>query len=168
MVICGIDPGMTGALAFMDAKSALVSAIVPMPLHDPEPFERRRTKRRVNWWAVSAAIREEAPGLVVLERQRAMPRQGVSSTFALGYQYGALTGILAASGIPFELVEPAVWKRDLDLLGHDKAHSLVRARELLPEIVPLITRQKDHGLAEAALIALWKVRKNGTRRLPAG
>ena len=164
MTICGIDPGLTGALAFVSDRGK-VQAIVPMPLHDPEPFKRRKTKRRVNWWAVVAAIKAEAPDLVVLERQGPMPRQGVSSTFAIGYQYGALTGILAALGIPFELVEPVVWKRDLELLGHDKAHSLELARSLMPEAAPLMTRQKDHGLAEAALIALWKVRQHGTRRL---
>jgi crossover junction endodeoxyribonuclease RuvC len=135
-----------------------------MPLHPPELLKRRKSKRRVNWWAVVEAIRAEKPGLVVLERQGPMPRQGVSSTFSIGYQYGALTGVLCALGLPFELVEPAVWKRDMKLLGHDKSHSLDQARVLMPEIAHLISRQKDHGLAEAALIALWKV-KHGTRRL---
>lgn len=163
MTICGIDPGLTGALAFANAKGR-VESIIPMPLLAPDLFKRRKTKRKVNWWAVVAAIRAEAPSLVALERQGPMPRQGVSSTFAIGYQYGALTGILAALGIPFELVEPAVWKRDLGLLGHDKSHSLELARSLMPEVAHLFPRQKDHGLAEAALIAHWKV-KNGTRRL---
>lgn len=165
MVICGIDPGLTGALAFVKANGK-VESIVPMPLHAPEPFKRRKEKRRVNWWAVVEAIRTERPSLVVLERQGPMPRQGVSSTFAIGYQYGALTGALVALGLPFEVVDPAVWKRGMDLLGHDKSHSLEVARRLMPEIAHLIPRQKDHGLAEAALIALWKV-KHGTRRLPA-
>jgi hypothetical protein len=166
MLVCGIDPGLTGALAFVRSPSGTAKAIVPMPLAPVEAFKRRKVKRRVNWYAVVEAIKTERPDRVVLERQGPMPRQGVSSTFAIGYQYGALTGILAALELPFELVEPVRWKRDMALLGHDKSHSLERARYLMPEIAHLISRQKDHGLAEAALIALWKV-KHGPGRLAA-
>lgn len=162
MLICGIDPGLTGALAFV-RSSGLATSIVPMPLWPPSALKRRKSKRRVNWYAVVEAVRRERPDFLVLERQRAMPRQGVSSTFAIGYQYGALTGILAALELPFEVVDPAIWKRDMALLGHDKDHSLERARHLMPEIAHLIPRKKDHGLAEAALIALWKV-KHGSGR----
>jgi crossover junction endodeoxyribonuclease RuvC len=161
MLICGIDPGKTGAIAFVDTPGVL-RAVVPMPVETPASrFKRRKLSWEINWWAVTEAIRAEKPDLVVLERQGARPGQGVSSTFVIGFQYGALTGVLAALGLPFEVVDPSVWKRGLDLLGHDKNASRERAIELMPESSALFSRKKDHGRAEAALIALWKV-KHGT------
>jgi hypothetical protein len=132
-------------------------SVTPMPLAREAGRRTPKTKHTVNWWAVCAAIRDSEPDLLVIERQRAMPGQGVSSTFSIGYQYGALVGLAAAMGIPFELVEPAVWKHDLGLIGLDKTASRQRATELMPEGLSLFTRAKDHGAAEASLIALWKV-----------
>lgn len=158
MVICGIDPGMTGALAFLRSDPVQVMSIVPMPLALARTKSRtRQNKSTVNWWAVTEAIRESDPDLVIVERQAARPGQGLSSTFAIGYQYGALQGILAALGKPYEIVEPATWKRGVGLLRADKSASRDLAGRLMPEAAHLFTRDKDHGLAEAALIALWKL-----------
>lgn len=162
MRVCGIDPGKTGALAFMQSDPRSLVCVVPMPLDKTTSRGLMRTS--VNWWAVTAAIREQDPDLVVIERQRAMPRQGVSSTFATGFQYGALTGILAALGKPYEVVEPSVWKRDVGLLKLDKDHSRERAIELVPEGTAFFARKKDHGNAEACLIALWKIAYADRRR----
>ncbi|MDO8605136.1 MAG: hypothetical protein Q7R40_01240, partial [Phaeospirillum sp.] len=50
---------------------------------------------------------------------------------------------------------PGVWKRTLGLLKADKAASRARAVELYPEVAGRLTRVKDHGRAEALLLAEW-------------
>lgn len=158
MIVCGIDPGKTGAIAFLQSAPARLLSVTPMPIQMPAGRRTSARKHSVNWWAVCAAIRDTLPDLLVIERQGAMPGQGVSSTFSIGYQYGALIGIASALGIPFEIVEPRKWKSGLGLIGLDKNASRDRATELLPEGAALFSRVKDHGNAEASLIALWKVR----------
>ncbi len=162
MRVCGIDPGKTGALAFMQSDPRSLVCVVPMPLNKAEL--RGALKTSVNWWAVTEAIREQDPDLIVIERQGARPGQGISSTFAIGYKYRALTGIVAALGKPYEIVEPRVWKNDVGLIRADKDHSRARARELIPEGAPFFVKQLDHGKAEACLIALWKIAYADRRR----
>lgn len=69
---------------------------------------------------------------------------------------------LDACNIPYTLVQPAVWKRDLGLTGGGKDGSVSRAIALYPECRHLITvksrngRAKDmDGPAEALLMAEW-------------
>jgi crossover junction endodeoxyribonuclease RuvC len=157
MIICGIDPGKTGALAFMRSDPAQLMSVTPMPIAREAGRRTSKTKKMVNWWAVCAAIREAEPDLLVIERQGARPGQGISSTFSIGFQYGALLGIASCLGIPYEVVEPSVWKRAMGLTGLDKDASRHRAAELMPEGAAFFTRQLDHGRAEACLIALWKL-----------
>jgi crossover junction endodeoxyribonuclease RuvC len=82
--------------------------------------------------------------------------------FAFGKGYGIVLGVLAAHGVPVTLVAPAVWKRALGVL---KAKDAARARasQLLPQCAGQWPLKKDHGKAEAALLALYGVRMfNGT------
>ena len=156
MIVCGIDPGKTGALAFLRDDPRQLICVVPMPTVREPGARRQMTKRSVNWWAVTEAIREQDPDLIVIERQGARPGQGISSTFSIGYQYGALIGIASALGIPFEIVQPQVWKRGIGLLTGEKDLSRELAKHLIPEGAAFFTKQLDHGKAEACLIALWK------------
>ena len=92
-----------------------------------------------------------------------MPKQGVSSTFKLAQHYGELRGVLAALGIPFIDVRPVDWKRHYRLTRKDKDASRALAQERWPS-APL-GRKKDHGRAEAMLLAqygldLWPAETN--------
>jgi hypothetical protein len=51
-------------------------------------------------------------------------------------------------------VEPSVWKRRHKLRGKDKEGARQLAAQLFPSAHHLLARKKDHGRAEAALIAL--------------
>lgn len=164
MRVCGIDPGKTGALAFLSSDPVTLLSVVPMPVTSAAGRRTQRTRNTLNWWAVAEALREGQPDLVVIERQGARPGQGVSSTFSIGFQYGGLLGILSALGLPFEIVEARTWKHALGLKGLDKNASRHRACELLPAGAAFFARQLDHGRAEACLIALWKIAYEQPRR----
>ena len=81
-----------------------------------------------------------------------MPGQGVSSTWTTGYGFGVWLGVLAALALPHTRVRPAIWKRAMGL-GKDKEQARLRAIQLFPSAD--LRRKKDHGRAEALLLAWY-------------
>jgi crossover junction endodeoxyribonuclease RuvC len=145
-MIVGIDPGLSGALFFLDSGCPSTGEAVDLPVH---VLTRGGKKKRE------------------LEQVGAMPGQGVSSTFALGKGFGVLIGVIASRSIPLTLVPPVRWKR---ALGVPKAKDGARARasQLLPEAAHQWRLKKHDGRAEAALIALYGARQlGGTAAVPA-
>jgi hypothetical protein len=89
----------------------------------------------------------------VIEKAQAMPKQGVSSTFKYGTAYGALCAVTALCEIPTHLVSPRRWKTYF-ALDSDKERSRALAIRLWPGC-GLFERKRDHGRAEAALLARY-------------
>lgn len=89
---------------------------------------------------------------VVLEERPAMPGQGTRSLFTVGVGFGVWPGVLAAWTVSHTRVRPAIWKRTLEL-GKDKEAARLRAQQLFPGAN--LRRKKDHGRAEALLLAWW-------------
>ena len=144
-VILGIDPGVTGAIGCL-STSASAPLVWDMPSNPRDLYEGL-----VGFHPASTLC-------AFVEQAQAMPKQGVSSTFKTGYGYGVIIGVLASLGIPYETVIPSVWKRAMGLQGKDKDASRALARCYWPE-APL-SRVKDHGRAEALLIAEYGRRKH--------
>ena len=61
---------------------------------------------------------------------------------------------LGTRSIPLTIIEPTAWKKFHGLRGGEKEASRQRALMLFPSAHALLARKKDHGRAEAALIAL--------------
>lgn len=133
--IIGIDPGASGAIAYVWRQGDAAT----WPL-------KEMTERDV--WDILQKLGGIAR-FAVIEYVSAMPAQGVSSTFKFGMSYGGLRMALVGAGVPFEPVTPGVWQRKMKCLtGGDKKISKAKAQELFPE-VPKIT----HAIADAILIA---------------
>lgn len=160
----GIDPGQTGALAaFADG---MFERFVDMPV-----MPRPAGGNQIDGAALAAAIREiraRHPGAdvqVVLEQVNAMPskpgqdgqRRGMGSTsaFNFGEGFGVIKGVVSAMGLPLLLVHPQRWKKAYGLIGQDKDVARTVAIQRLPVAAPSLTRKKDIGRADAALIASW-------------
>lgn len=138
--ILGVDPGITGGIAFLFPNSGRVIA-EDIPVAGGE----------VDVDTLAARIRQMAPTVAVIERAGAMPKQGVASTFRFGMAYGALRAVVTAMQVPVHLVHPTVWKRHFRLTA-EKELSRALAIRLWPG-AGHFSRKKDHGRAEAALIA---------------
>jgi len=150
--VLGVDPGIHGGLAIIDvingAAPQLIDAI-------DVPIVGVKAKERVDALGIRAWIEAHKPiDHVAIERAGSMPKQGVASTFKYGRAVGALEAAIALGGIPLTVLEPAVWKRRLGLYGTNKETSRQHALQLFPAAHALLARRKDHGRAEAALIAL--------------
>jgi crossover junction endodeoxyribonuclease RuvC len=91
-----------------------------------------------------------APITAYIERVHAMPKQGVSSVFTFGMGFGSILSTLQLLPASIRFVTPNVWKKAAGL-GRDKGESLDRARLMFPTV--RLDRKKDHGQAEALLIA---------------
>jgi crossover junction endodeoxyribonuclease RuvC len=150
----GVDPGIRGGLAIIDmndgAAPQLVEAI-------DIPVAGVGAKERVDVLAIRTWIMKHQPQHAVIERAQAMPKQGASSGFKYGRAVGALEAVLACCEIPMTIVEPTAWKKFHRLRGGDKEGGRQRALQLFPSAHVLLARKKDHGRAEAALIALTMV-----------
>lgn len=152
-VTFGIDPGLSGAVA------ALVDG-------EPGPILDMPTAQAGEWREVDAAaladwldgVRAQHPGAYVsacIEKVGARPGDGGTSAFRFGDSYGQARGVLAVLGIPYSRAIPAVWKRHMGLLGTEKDAARQLAIARFPGAAPLLQRKKDHGRADALLLALW-------------
>ena len=142
--ILGVDPGLTGAIAFFFPVAPDRVAAEDMPVVAGE----------VDCATVAARISQMAPAFAIVERVASMPKQGVASTFKFGASYGAVRGVLAALQIRTHLVAPAVWKKHFRL-DSDKEKARAMALRLFAASPGHFSRKKDHGRAEAALLAVY-------------
>ena len=152
----GIDPGLDGAVAIIHPDHGITLADAPTV---------KTARGRQYVVDLMAGHLRALPGdgaCVGIEQVHAMPKQGVRSMFSMGKGFGIWLGIIGALSIPFEYVTPQAWKKAmLPGVGHDKEASRLRAIELFPLVADQLTRKKDHGRAEALLIAEYMRRKNG-------
>lgn len=141
--MAGIDPGITGGVAyyFPDNPKHITAEDIP------------NVNKEVDVDTLAARLRQMKPDVAFIERVSAMPKQGVSSTFRFGEAYGALKAVVAALDIPCHLVTPAKWKQHFRLSA-DKELSRALALRMWPG-VGCFSRKKDHGRAEAALLAVY-------------
>ena len=150
MIIAGVDPGLSGAVAFVDsARRCLVHDIPTLALS-----RHGKNKREIDVHALAELLTEHPADHVFIEQVGAMPGQGVSSVFAFGKSYGIIIGELAVLKRPYTFVNPRLWKTALGVPAA-KDGARARASQLLPAAAGQWTRVKDDGRAEAALIALY-------------
>ncbi len=148
MLILGIDPGLTGAMAILDSDGApeLVADL---------PVIRDRSLAWIDGGSLQSTLLDALRGCpcrAVVERVSAMPRQGVASSFAFGVGLGSILATLQTLHLPIELVTPAAWKLALGL-GKDKRASIDKARLLFPTAD--LRLAKHDGRAEALLLAYY-------------
>jgi len=117
------------------------------------------SKRSYNEQAMASLLRAMTPGLVVLERQRAMPRQGAPSAYTIGLGEGIWRGVLAALELSYEVTRPQDWQRVVfkGMPGDGKGRALLVAARRLPALDLAPGRRVKHhdGIADAGCMALY-------------
>lgn len=152
MIYIGIDPGLNGAIAFLDTDKGHLS-VIDMPTFEVK--RNNKAKREVNAAGLAhvLATAQKVQG-IVLERVGAMPGQGVSSVFSFGRSVGLIEGVLAAYLLPVTIITPQTWQKAVGVRG-GKDGSRMRACELFPNYAGLFARKKDDGRADAACMAWY-------------
>ena len=159
MIVIGVDPGKKGGLCFMRRGEGILDAL-RMQMHG----------RDISYDALIGFIRKvecelQKPRcedmLVVIEKVHSMPAQGSKSTFTFGEGYGRLKGVCEALRVPFQLVTPQAWKKEV-LQGTDKSKEA--AIEWVKMRYPAVDlarggRVDSDGIADAVCIAEYGIRK---------
>lgn len=149
--IVGIDPGLSGGIAFFDPKTSYLET------HEmPTLNAGSASKRVLDELKIARMFDDRVSDIqkVIIEQVNAMPKQGVTSTFNFGMGFGILRGIISANFIPVEYVRPAKWKKDMRVPSN-KDSARQRASEFFPAYADQWSLKKWDGRAEAAIIALY-------------
>lgn len=166
-LVIGIDPGVSGAIVITNGKDYF--------RHFPMPTETDGKDTRVSFaglLSIAQQLREvDAPVFV----ERALPMaQGMKQAFNYGRGFEALIIALVTSGLPYTLVEPQKWAKEMhegistDLKA--KAKSLVAVKRLYPQLLcklPIKSKGGIHdGPIDALLIAGYGLRKKSLYEPP--
>jgi len=150
----GIDPGLDGAVAFICGQAVKVVRT---------PTVKMGKRRQCDLASMVSIMRDhtepycqDAP-FAVLESVHSMPKQGVASSFSFGRGFGMWEAILAALGVPYELVSPQAWKK---VMLRDTDHSKGAAKLVASRLWPALGKLTD-GEAEASLMAEYGRRLRG-------
>jgi hypothetical protein len=141
----GIDPG----------KSGSVSAI----WDDGRPWEGAVCKldgtgKDVADWFNQFDL---ADAKAALEQVHSSPQMGVKSAFTFGQSFGHVLGILDANEVPYLLVRPQKWQKDMACMsGGDKNRTKAEAQRRWPML------KVTHRNADSLLLAEW-ARTHGWR-----
>jgi len=143
--VLGIDPGLSGGIAFYFTAATDRVAVEDMPVAGSE----------VDVAALARSINQYRPSSAFVELVHAMPKQGVSSTFRFGVAFGSVLGVLGACQVATHLVPPKRWQKHFHLSGGDKEQSRALALRMFPATAEHFARKRDERRAEAALIARY-------------
>lgn len=150
-VILGIDPGLSGALAVLDASGA-VADVFDMPT-----LCAGNGRRTIDAVALAQRLRDLRPIRACwIEAVAAMPTDGRASAFAFGRSLGMVEAAILLTEAPLHRVTPAAWKRWAGIAPKaPKAASIEAAKRLVPGSARHLARASDHGRADAMLIARY-------------
>lgn len=170
MIVVGIDPGLTGALSFVDTATGAV-AIEDIPTK--ERSARGEVAKRVDGLALATLVRRHVPpnaaAMSACEAVRSFGRSDparAATVDSLQMTLGALLAVFDVLRCPCVLVEPRAWQQLAGVAGKGKEQrergtlpaAVLKARELYPAAAPMLARVKDHNRAESLLIAHYAVR----------
>lgn len=157
-LILGIDPGVSGAIAVI--KNGLTPKFIgvyDMPTYKLKVADKMRN--RIDLTALSFLLESYSnqTKIALIEDVSSMPSDGHVGAFTFGFATGVIHGALAMAGIKIAKVKPSVWKASFGL-GSEKELSVALAIKFYPESAKHLKLKKDHGKAEAILLAHFAIK----------
>ncbi|KAG9155681.1 hypothetical protein Leryth_003964 [Lithospermum erythrorhizon] len=154
--VLGVDPDVSGALAVLRPdRSVEVFDSPHLKVRVGKGVRKRLDAKSI----VQLVKRFNAPigTTVYVEQSLPFPQDGKQGWWSGGFGYGMWIGILVASGFSVVPVPSLSWKNEFKLSGSRSSKDASRelASELFPSTSSLLKRKKDHGRAEALLIAAY-------------
>lgn len=152
----GIDPGLKGGLAIIRGQEVTV---VPMPANGAE----------LDLNAIKSFISTHGPiDFAVIEKVGAMPKQGSVSGFKFGKVAGMLEAMVVAFGIPYSLVRPQEWQKQMLQGTNSKDDTKTRGIQVCGRVFPsvsLLATSRSYvphdGMSDALLMAEYCRRNHG-------
>jgi len=154
-VLC-FDIGTTGAAGIVKPDLTLVE-VIDMPVLRDGP----KGRPAVNAALLAEFVFRAHASHAYIEYVGARPGEGAVGAFSFGRSRGVVEGVLAAAGIPATFIAPAAWKRLVGLTLQNKDAACAEAIRRWPGHASLFARVKDDGRAEAALIGVAGLLRDG-------
>jgi crossover junction endodeoxyribonuclease RuvC len=152
MIWIGIDPGaISGAYGAINHNGELIGC-------GDIPSADGRINASQLRYLIKSCVSTFDTAMIAVESVHSMPKQGIASTAKFMRAVGAIEATAELTHYPFVLVTPQKWKKFHGLIGTNKFASLELARSMFPEAS--LKRQKDHGRADALLMAIWLKENN--------
>jgi crossover junction endodeoxyribonuclease RuvC len=155
VIVLGIDPGLKGALAWIEGTR--VVALEDMPTF--QVMRGGKPRDTIDVHGLARLMGQHAAEVCWFEQVGGMQGDGPAAAFQFGRAAGAAEAIAKASGCRFETVTPPVWKKAMGLIGTAKDQSRAKATSLFPAVAGDLARKMDDGRAEALLLAEYGRRK---------
>jgi crossover junction endodeoxyribonuclease RuvC len=155
----GIDIGAEGGFAIMQADRSLdVAEDLPSL---PDGMKGRLA---INAPLLAMMVRKWAPERAYVEFVASRPTDSKPSAFSFGRARGAIEGVLGSCGVPIVWLTVPTWRRTVGLpAGASKDHCRGKAIQLWPTFAESFSRVCDADRAEAALIAVAGLMREGSR-----
>jgi len=171
MITIGIDPGLTGAIAGLNAVKEIIfdSPLPSLPvIKDGEKTGRKYFDIRHTYLLLGATISLYPKCRVMIEElvpiSKVGQKGGVSrlAAFSMGKASMLLEALLTVYRANYDMVRPGIWKKYFGLLKQDKAASIAKVLELYQDFdfAKYKLAAYRHGVADAILIARWAM-ENG-------
>lgn len=151
----GIDPGLSGALAVLADGQFERFIDIPTRARRTASGQEVDVSRLAEQLRTVLAAHPGAYTFGVMEKVGGHRGQGGSASFNFGQADGMVRATFENLGIPFIEVYPQTWKSYLRMKGVDKEGARQKVIREYPEAAPHLQRKKDHGRADALLLAKW-------------
>lgn len=140
-----------------DAKAinTIISKYAPPPPQQQQPAVSSITTSDDDATTTTSSNCEEVVVRAVMEYNPPLGFSGSYAWYSLGFAVGTFNSQFTTLSIPYQTVRAKTWKNNIGLIQQGKAGSIQLAKELLPQVINLLQRKKDHGRAESLLIAAW-------------
>jgi hypothetical protein len=181
VTMIGVDPGLSGAFGVLNKmdNSIMFGGLYDMPVYDGRVDAKAVAKLlsdiELNASKLfSVCLRKQGADYIdtssfkttlIKERQIAMPgvnsqtgvRDRQPSPASMGNFFhggGIIEGVAAARGIEYREISAAAWKTSIGCPANKNAARAMACR-LVPEAATELKHVKDHGRAEALLLAAY-------------
>jgi len=175
--LLGIDIGLGGAVAYLDADEGELLAVFDMPVYYTQGTTKTKTGKlrskghidltKLLYMLQIPRVHFEDT-LVVMEDVHTFPGQGIVSMGTLLEQKGIILGMCKALGYEVRLISPKTWQKHFDIVcpkeikGKDarkrwlKFQSRLEAKARFPkEWSDKFAATDDHGRSDACLIVQY-------------
>jgi len=156
----GIDPGITGAIAFVSEKKIL---LFDMPSMVCPWIKPKKNKAGELVFTKMVAVRElktlllsnaATDAIVTMEIVHSMPKQGVVGAFNFGGSFHNAVAVVRLGGYMLKMITPQQWKENIGATCQGKDHPRQLALKAYPELYESLKLKKDQGKADALFIAI--------------
>jgi len=163
-LIIGIDPGIGGAIAAVTPNGSL-QWVLDMPIRDAG--KKTRSANEIDGVELGRLLRAHVADIAhaAVEEVHANGVNGSVSNFGLGDSRGCIRGVIECLGIGIERISAQRWKAHYGLTFRKETPDAVKkeaSRACAVRLYPgaeCLKRKKDHGRAEAILIARYSAQQ---------